>query len=374
MSFVWLEHTYCKSLITMGCLRKRGENWCIDYRAYGQRYRECIGTSKKLAEEVLAKREVEIAEGKFLDKRKQVAIKFEDFAKDYIEIYAKQNKKSWETDEDRIKALSTKFSGRYLYSITPLMIEEYKGQRVKDVSASTVNRDLACLKHMFTIAIQWGKAQSNPVKQVKLYKVKNNRLRYLEKEEAQRLIDNCSGYLKNIVIIALNTGIRRGEILGLKWADIDFNRRIIYLLDTKNGDRREVPVNKTVMQALIDQRKHKDSPYVFYNNQGKPLGHVKKSFLAALKKSDIISFRFHDMRHTFASQLVMSGVDLNTVREKLGHKSMQMTLRYSHLSPAYKQRAVEVLDQKWSLDGHKQAESEIEEKAAVDNTLKISHL
>ena len=121
--------------------------------------------------------------------------------------------------------------------------------------------------------------------------------------------------------------MRRGEIFGLKWHDIDVKRNIITLLDTKNGDKREIPMNEQVKTALIRVRKHPDCAYIFCNEKGVPLHDIRKSYSTALRKSGITNFRFHDLRHTFASQLVMSGVDLNTVRELLGHKDMTMTLR-----------------------------------------------
>ncbi|MCP4651899.1 MAG: tyrosine-type recombinase/integrase [Candidatus Omnitrophica bacterium] len=354
----------------MGTLRKRGNNWHIDYRAYGQRYRECIGTSRKLAQDVLRKRMVEIAEGKFLDKKKKFTIKFEEFASNYVEVYSKHNKKSWKDDVSRISVLGRTFNGMPLHKITPLMVEEYKAKRVKEVKPATVNRELACLKHMFTKAVAWNKAEDNPVKKVKLFKENNKRLRYLEQHEVDALLAVCNGYLKNIVVVALNTGMRRGEILGLKWADIDFRRGIIYLLETKNGHKREVPMNKSVKQALVRQRKHKDSEYVFYKKDGSSIGSVKKSFLYAIKKTGIINFKFHDLRHTFASHLVMSGIDLNTVRELLGHKSMQMTLRYAHLSPGFRQGAVEVLDRKWSPDGHREVKADSQDLSSIEKSLK----
>ncbi|MFC1667090.1 site-specific integrase [Candidatus Omnitrophota bacterium] len=142
----------------------------------------------------------------------------------------------------------------------------------------------------------------------------------------------------------------KGEILGLKWQDIDFSRRIIYLLDTKNGEKRELPMNDTVKTALLRTLRHPDSPYVFGDKNGRPFRDIRKSFFTAIRKSGIINFRFHDLRHTFSSHLVMSGVDLNTVRELLGHKSLKMTLRYAHLSPNHKGRAVELLSAKMVPD------------------------
>jgi integrase len=181
------------------------------------------------------------------------------------------------------------------------------------------------------------------VKGIEFFKEDSGRLRFLEREEIPRLLSNCNDYLLPIVTVALNTGMRRGELFRLKWHDIDIRRDVIHLYKTKNGEARDIPMNEVVKATLIKVRKHPISPYVFCREDGKPYYNLRKSFFTALKKSDIVDFRFHDLRHTFASQLVMSGVDLNTVRELLGHKSLAMTLRYAHLSPNHKKRAVDVL-------------------------------
>ena len=132
-------------------------------------------------------------------------------------------------------------------------------------------------------------------------------------------------------------------IFRLKWQDVDFQRNIIYLHDTKNGEKRVVPMNETVKNALISVCKHPESVYIFCYPNGEPVRDVRFAWFEALKRLGITDFRFHDLRHTAASHMVMSGVDLNTVREILGHKSLSMTLRYAHLSQSHKQRAVEAL-------------------------------
>jgi integrase len=326
-------------------LYQKDGNWFIDYYANGRRKREKIGTSKSLAEIVLKKRKVEIAEGKFLDIKKEQKIKFEDFAEEYLKLHS-EHKKSYDTDCKIVGLLKKFLGGKYLYEINSLDIEKFKSQRAKEVSPATVNRALAVLKSMFNRAIAWGKVERNPCKTVKLFKENNQRLRFLEREEVDKLLVNCCQHLRPIVMVALHTGMRKSEILGLKWHDIDIKRNIIYLHDTKNGEKREVPMNRAVQKAIIGVFKSPESQYIFCNRDGEPYGDIKKSFLTAVKKSGIVNFHFHDLRHTFASQLVMSGVDLNTVRELLGHKSLEMTLRYSHLSPDHKKRAVDVLGQR----------------------------
>lgn len=327
---------------------KKGNNWHIDYRVSGRRRREKVGPSKKIAELALQKRKVEIAEGKFLDIKRQNRIKFEDFAKIFIELHSKVNKRPRvaRRDEFLINKLATHFKGKFLYEITPQSIERFKSDRIKQVAPATVNRELACLKCMFNKAITWDKAEKNPVREVKLFKENNRRTRYLEKEEIKKLLENSADHLKPILIVALFTGMRKSEILNLQWKNINIEHGVIYLLDTKNGERREVLMNDTVKKAIIAVPKNPNSPYIFCHENGKPYLNVRKSFDMALKKCGIIDFRFHDLRHTFASQLVMIGIDLKTVQELMGHKSIEMTLRYSHLSPDHKKKAVDILGQR----------------------------
>ena len=328
-------------------IRQRDGKYYIDFYANGRRVREIVGPNKRLADLALQKKRVEVAEGRFLDIRKNEKIKFEDFSAEYLELHSKVNNKSWKkSDWTNINMLNKFFGGRYLYEITTRDVEKFKFKRLKidKISHGRLNRNLACLKSIFNKAIKWGKAEHNPVKGVTMLKENNMRVRYLEKEEIARLLSNCSGYIKSIVIVALNTGMRKGEILGLKWQDIDFRRDIIYLLDTKNKENREVPMNEMAKDALLKTKRRGNSPYVFGSENGKRFRDVRKSFFTALNKSGIINFVFHSLRHTFASHLVMSGVDLNTVRELLGHKSIRMTLRYSHLSPGHKKHAVDVLN------------------------------
>jgi len=348
----------------MAIFKKKG-NWWIDYDAHGRRYREKIGLSKTLAINVLHKRKAEIAENKFLDIKKVNKVKFVDFADEYFELHCKENNRSWKSDFSNIVVLKRRFSGLYLHEITSHVVEKFKAMRSKEVTQATVNRQLACLKSMFNKAIAWGKfSGTNPVYQVKLYKENNQRTRFLEKEEIKTLLSNSSDHLRPFVIISLNTGMRKGELFNLKWRDIDYRRGIISLYNTKNGEKREIPMNEAVKTALISIKKKPDSQYVVNKEFGRQYKKDMTSFFTALKKSGIKSgiknggVTWHTLRHTFASHLVMSGVDLNTVRELMGHKKLEMTLRYSHLSPSHKQGAVDVLnaqmDTIWTPEGNKE--------------------
>ena len=344
-------------------IREREGKYFIDYYANGRRVREVISGSRGLAEKVLRKRQSAVDENRYLDIRRTEKVRFEDFANEYIENHSKPNNRSWEQAEaHNIKRLKAYFSGKFLNEITPLDVEKFKAYAVGEVSQATVNRALALLSSMFNRATNWKRFNGvNPVKGIRFYK-EQGRLRYLEKEEIAKLIANCSGHLKSIVTIALFTGMRKSEILNLKWRDVDFNHDIIYLYQTKNGEKREVPMNALVKSTLIKVEKNPESQYIFANRKGRPHTNIRKSFFTALTKCDIINFRFHDLRHTFASQLAMSGVDINTIRELMGHKTLKMTLRYSHLSSGHKKRAVDVLNNQMGTFWAQAPVSEISKK------------
>jgi integrase len=163
---------------------------------------------------------------------------------------------------------------------------------------------------------------------------------------------DCDEHLKPIVVCALHAGMRKGEILNLRWENVDLKHGFILLDQTKNGERREIPINATLretftelFQGTKERPRRIDIPHVFYDPPtGKPYRDVKRSFNTACRKAKIKDFHFHDLRHTFASQLVMARQDLTTVKELLGHKTLTMTLRYAHLAPSHKVKAVEVLD------------------------------
>ena len=207
---------------------------------------------------------------------------------------------------------------------------------------------------MFTKAEEWEMVSEETLKRVrkvKLLQEDSGRLRFLSKEECRELIDTCKQYkrlnhLTPIVIIALNTGMRREELLSLEWGKhVDLKHGFILLDRTKNGERREIPINQTVREVLQGIVRRMDSPYVFIDSKGKRYLDMKNSFRTACDKAMIQDFRFHDLRHTFASHLVMAGVDIVTVSKLLGHKSLKMTMRYAHLAPEHKVNSVNVLDE-----------------------------
>jgi integrase len=177
-------------------------------------------------------------------------------------------------------------------------------------------------------------------------------LRYLEDEaEAHKIIQHCRGSFRALVITTLYTGMRRGEVLSLTWDQVDLKQGVIRLTQTKNGEARDIPINETVRVVLTGLRTRIDVPWVFLDEEGHKFPDTRKRFEWACKQAKIVDFHFHDLRHTFASWLVMRGTPIVTVSELLGHKSLSMTMRYAHLSPAHKAEAVRSLDKNLTKAG-----------------------
>lgn len=330
--------------------------WWIRYcDQYGRLHREKVGP-KSLAREVYRKRKTEIREGKFFpEKLKQRSILFEEAAKDWL-AYAKVNKRTWQDDQEKLPRLLEAFGGKTLAEITVQDVERFKTTLAEHVSVATVNRYLALLKALFNRAIKTGKAEANPVRGVKLFKENNARTRCLSEAEEQRLFAALPDRLKSLVTVALHTGMRLGELLMLQWEDVDFYTGTIMIKEAKSGEGRRLPMNGLVrdtLQALrrarIQRAKQAGeghelfSPYLFCSAEGHFLRNFNRDWYPAVRRAGIRDFRFHDLRHTFASRLVMAGVDLLTVQTLLGHKTPTMTLRYSHLSPSHQRQAVERL-------------------------------
>ncbi|MHC4521848.1 MAG: tyrosine-type recombinase/integrase [Planctomycetota bacterium] len=330
--------------------RGKGKTWYIRYKkANGIIRRESAKTtSKKEAQAFLEKRRTQVREGTLPDTSPAKRYTFNELANEYLADGDVQALKSFNKERRyRVNQLMAKFGNLALADFNTKIVKRFKTERLKVNKAATVNRTLALLKHMFKEGVEYEMVSEevfNKVRKVKLVKENNRRLRYLSQEECKELIDACSPHLKPIVITALNAGMRLGEILNLKWEQVDLKHGFILLSDTKNGERREIPINYTLRATLEAMPHGPESLYVFTNKDGNPFKSVSTSFPAACYKAGIKDFRFHDLRHTFASQLVMSDVSIQKVMKLLGHKTLTMTLRYAHLAPSHLVEAVRILD------------------------------
>ncbi len=278
----------------------------------------------------------------------ETTVYFNEFAERYLS-WVKDRQKSYNVKKYIIKIVVEHFKNKKLIDFNYRTIEYFQSFLLnKGLKATYINKIITVLKHMFSKALDWELMNEDTLKKVrkvKLLKGEIKRLRYLSDDEADRLLLNCDSYLKPIVVMALHTGMRRGEMLGLTWNRVDMANRVILLDKTKNGGRREIPMNNTLHIVLSGLTRHIKTDFVFYNTETlKPFFDLERIWRKALNKSHILDFHFHDLRHTFASRLVMKGIDLMTIKELLGHKDIKMTMRYSHLSHAHIKNAVSSLD------------------------------
>lgn len=344
-------------------LYRRGKIWWITYQGLdGKQHFESSGSDLKAdGEYLLACRRKAIAEGNppAVTSRRALNATVSELA-DRYEKFVKGQKAAG-TKKGFIRELRAEFGAVKVNALTMAAVDAWKARLLSEdrpsrkggdslrppLAPASVNRRLACLKHMMTKARDWemiGKDALDRVRRVKLQKEENRRLRFLSVAECQELIAAAEPHLKPVLLFALNTGCRKSEILGLTWDRVDLKHGFIHLDKTKSGERRDIPINATLRAVLKKLVRRVDSPLVFYNPETGGRWHdLKRSFGTACRKVKIQDFRFHDLRHTFASQLVMAGVDLTTVSRLLGHASLTMTLRYSHLAPDHLKSAVEVL-------------------------------
>jgi len=326
--------------------------FCIDYCGRdGSRRREVVKAAQTRAEAliVLQQRITEVFDASHSPTRAKNA-GFKEFSKLYLEDYSKLNKRSWKCDEYALEAhLIPYFGGSRLCEITPLEIERYRAERLKaGVRKSTTNREMALLKKMFNLAVDWRYVRENPVRKVKMFSERENRKeRVLRADEESRLLAVCADHLRQIVVTALNTGMRRGEILNLRWERVELGQRLIHVVKTKSGKDRVIPVNDVLFDVLGEKRAGRTGDYVFENPEtGKPFRSVRHSFENACRRAGISGLRFHDLRHTFASRMVERGCDIETLRDLLGHHSVTVTQRYVHTDLDRKKAAVGLLGAK----------------------------
>jgi integrase len=262
------------------------------------------------------------------------------------------------------------FGKKTFAQISPMMIERFKKERRESLtihgkqrSPASVNRELEVLSKVFSMAADNGIIESNPVRKVNKLRLDNMRKRYLTVEEEQRLLNALStkrAYLKPLVILAIHTGMRRGELLNLKWQNVDFVRSLIYVTNTKTGYDRDVPMNSLVKEILLElQRQNDGYEHVFANPAtGVNVKEIKNGFRAACREAGISDFRSHDLRHTTGTRLADAGTDAFAIAEVLGHRSLQTTKRYTHATELRKRRAVEALANYSEQDGQKMVKNE----------------
>ncbi len=323
-----------------------------------KRYHRAIpeATSKADAKKAEAIFRAELLQGRYSLAENRGEMLFQELVKAYNE-YAMANRAGWEREQCRVNSLLNFFQNKKLKEITPILIERYRLHRKgslspkkKPVKNSSINRETAILRKMLNIAVDNEWLDKNPClsRQVKPLREDSRRERFLQSDEEERLISKCEDrltYMKPILICALHTGMRKGEILNLTWDRVDIRRGFITVTKTKTGLDRNIPISPTLKRELQLLYLNRVSRYVFANPVTKqPYYDVKGSFDSLLKAAEIEGLVFHDLRHTAATRMVSAGIDLVVVKEILGHSCIDTTMRYSHPVPERKLEAVEALD------------------------------
>jgi integrase len=350
-----------------GGVRDRGDWWIRWACPYGHLHRARVGPkalAQKRAERNRTERPCPEMEAK--PTRTLLA----DVIDEYLEA-TRSIKRSWKDDQRYGKAWKARFGGRALEEVKAADLDRLRVQRLETatdgngtrraVTPATVNREFAFLRRVYNIAIRDGKVEANPVAKLKALREPSGRVRYLADEEEQQLMKALpTDEGRDRVRILLQTGFRRGEFLGLRWRDVDFKAGVLTVPKSKNGETRHVPMTSTVRSILARRPRSLDgSALVFPNSEGHcDLRWAKKIVPAALRAAKVELFRFHDLRHTFASRLAMEGVELMSIRVLMGHKYMAMTLRYSHLSSEHQRAAIERLVSRRATTQHSVAHAE----------------
>lgn len=334
-------------------LFRRGQVWWMRFSYQGKQVRLSTEvTDRKLAERICHKVMGQVAENKWFERLPGENITVREMLERYLRDYSARNKAPGTHRRDKSLAdhLMKAFGDLALTQVRPALLADYKaGRRSEGAAPKTLNDELTLLGHAYKLACkEWEWVTENPVQRVSKEKVRNQIERWLTQEEEQRLLAASPTWLREILVFALHTGLRQSEILNLEWPQVDLFRRTISILEQKNRSKDTLPVNATVLDVLKDRAKRRSmaTGYVFCNQVGNRMDarDLLREFYSARKKAKLVKFRFHDLRHTWATRLVQNGVDLYTV-QKLGRwKTITMVMRYAHHYPESLRAGVVVLD------------------------------
>jgi integrase len=340
-------------------LRRRGKNFYFDFVYKKKRYYGSIGrVSKQTAERILAKVKTDIIAGHFGMPSDKPVPTVSEAATKYLANYRLTHApRSVRRTTYLLTALMQRWGPERLDRLTTDRLNAYVRERLTaGHKPGYINSDLASMRAFFStvegIMPNPLKARGDRNRQVFIPN-RSERTRMLTDEEEARLWKTLTPELQPIVLLALHTGLRLEEVLGLRWAEVDRGRRLLILPEdrTKTDEPRLLPLNHTVMEMLEGLwSRSAGCEHVFVNRRGHPYKDPHHIWRRAVQRAGIQNFRFHDLRHTFASRLILAGVGLETVQQLLGHSSISMTTRYTHLTATHVREAVERLEREGHAD------------------------
>jgi integrase len=363
--------------------RKNSECWQMCFFLEGRKVRMSTGTTnKRLAKQVYEKTKAKVVTGNFpLNPESRASMPFSEFVDDFLNKHCRVEKASYKRDEVIGNALKKHFGRIPIGRIKTYEIIAWRERRAAHITRmgtpitkASLNRELAFLKTMFNLAVEWGWLKENPTARVKKLKGETKRLRILSRDEIVRLIDSARESLKPILMLAVATGMRKSEILNLKWKDINFTNGFIRVTLSKNSEARNVPFDSHIKEMLFGLRKgRRQSEYVFCRKNGDRILCVKEAFKAACDRAGISDFRFHDLRHTAASLLAAGGCDIITLQHVLGHKTLAMTQRYTHLVPGQHEKTREIMQALWGTSSGSASDTKVTQSGDRQNLSSVSH-
>jgi integrase len=329
-----------------GVFIRRGSYWISFIDSQGRRkQRKLKGVTSLTTAKSLRAKELENAEkARLLGYTPPTKDTFGQFVTRYLKYQeARLTPAAYTRTKGIVEAhLEPAFGTMQLSQIRRRDVQAYMTDRLAEVAVETARKEFFVLSHMLTLAVDWELIPANVAKSVELPKAPAGRIRYLQPTELHAVLAACPEWLRPIAALLAFTGMRRSEVLGLRWLDIDRKGERILLSQTKNGDARTVWLN-TLACDVIDSLKAGAPTDAVFASDITP-ENVSLAFLRACRRVKINDFRLHDLRHTAASWLRMSGADLQDVADLLGHRDLRMTRRYAHLSPAHLSAAIKKLD------------------------------
>lgn len=330
-------------------LFKRNKVWWMGFAYHGKWVRKSTeATDRRLAEAILGKVRTSILEGKYFEKLQEQERTVKEMLDRYFDEHGHTLRTAHALQLTAKRVCAVLGADRVLAEITSDEIARYKTTRAADgVGPSSINRELALLSAAFNRARRhWKWCRENPVSDAGLCPGEVVRDRWLTPEEEARLLPACPPWVQEVVGFFLHTGLRFGELAALTWADIDLQRKLLIVQQSKNKTKRTVPLNHAAMAILRSRIRSTKTNVVFYTKRHAPLREspVWHVFKAASTRAKVENIRLHDLRHTFATRLVQSGQDLYGVQRLLGHKTAAMTQRYAHHSSESLRAVVEALD------------------------------
>ncbi len=314
------------------------------------------------AKEWAKQTEIAIKEGKYFKTAEAKKHTFKELVDRYLEYVKLRNPKRHKWVELYLGWWTEQLGDYALSEITKMLVIETrdkllntKGRNIERRTPATVNRYMTALSHAFTIAInEWEWVEEHPMKKISKLPEPRGRVRFLDDKERERLLDACQNIrgadnLYLLVVLALSTGARHGELINLRWRDVDLTRKVIVLHDTKNKERRVLPLAHHALELIKAHHEERDvATDLLFPAPRKPNEPwaSRSAWQAAVTKAGLEDFRFHDLRHSAASYLAMNGASLAEIAEVLGHKTLAMVKRYAHLSEAHTAGVVERMNQK----------------------------